>query len=354
MPADLHYLVDAAQVGMRLDAYLGAQDGMPSRSACAHLIAAGAVALNGETCLSKKQALIEGDRLSVELPDEPEAGDIIPQAIPLDIRYEDDYLIVLSKQRGLVCHPAHGHVDGTLANALAYHCGLDHLGTLQGEDRPGIVHRLDRDTSGLMLAAKDDDTQAALQNLIRTRTLDRRYIALVHGDITLDEGTISTGIARSTRDRVKMAVSDDPFARQAITTFRVLERFEPMRGDDGYTLVECHLYTGRTHQIRVHMRHINHPLVGDSLYGKGAPGDRMNLDLDRQFLHSWHVRFSHPVTGAPIVCADELPWDLAAALESLHERSLGRTPAGDAIVPQLGLLEDDAAAEYPPSGLTLS
>ena len=339
MAADAHYLVDAADAGTRLDAYLGAQDGMPSRSACAHLIEAGAVAINGDECLSKKQTVAAGDRISVELPDEPEHdGAIVGQAIPLDIRYEDDHLIVLSKQRGLVCHPAHGHVDGTLANALVYHCGIDHLGMLQGEDRPGIVHRLDRDTSGLMLAAKDDDTQRALQDLIRLRTLDRRYIALCHGDIALDEGTINTGIARSTRDRVKMAVSDDPFARQAITTFRVLERFDAMRGDDGYTLVECHLYTGRTHQIRVHMRHIGHPLVGDPLYGKGTA--RANLDLDRQFLHSWRVRFAHPVTGEEIECRDELPWDLAAALEELHDRSLGRTDAGADIVPQLGLLDE--------------
>ena len=161
-----------------------------------------------------------GDRISVDLPEPHDPTDVIPEAIPLDIRYEDDYLIVLSKQRGLVCHPAHGHESGTLANALVYHCGIDHLGTVQGEDRPGIVHRLDRDTSGLMLAAKDDDTQRALQNLIRTRTLDRRYITLVHGHIAMDEGTINTGIARSTRDRVKMAVSVDPFARQAITTLR--------------------------------------------------------------------------------------------------------------------------------------
>ena len=334
MSADVHYLVDAADGGTRLDAYLGAQDGMPSRSACAHLIEAGAVAINGDECLSKKQAVVAGDRISIELPDIPESnGVVIPQAIPLDIRYEDDHLIVLSKQRGLVCHPAHGHVDGTLANALVYHCGIDHLGKLQGEDRPGIVHRLDRDTSGLMLAAKDDETQLALQNLIRTRTLDRRYIALCHGEVTMDEGTINTGIARSTRDRVKMAVSDDPFARQAITTFQVLERFEARRGDEGYTLVECHLYTGRTHQIRVHMRHINHPLVGDPLYGKGSA--HANLDLDRQFLHSWRVRFNHPVNGEPIECRDELPWDLAAALEELEERSLGRTPAGDDIIPQL-------------------
>ena len=229
MAGDIHLLVDASGAGVRLDSYLGAQDCCPSRSACAHLIDAGAVAVNGETCLSKKYAVVAGDRISVELPEPRDPGVVEPDNIPLDIRYEDDYLIVLSKQRGLVCHPAQGHDRGTLANALVYHCGIDHLGTLQGEDRPGIVHRLDRDTSGLMLAAKDDATQRALQDLIRLRTLDRRYIALVHGYIAHDEGTIDTGIARSTRDRVKMAVSDDPFARQAITTFRVLERFDAGR-----------------------------------------------------------------------------------------------------------------------------
>lgn len=333
MTGDLHILVDELDAGTRLDSFLGGQDPCPSRSACARLIEAGAVAVNGETNLSKKYCVAAGDRISVELPEERALGAVIPQAIPLDIRFEDDYLIVLSKQRGLVCHPAHGHADGTLANALVYHCGLEHLGTLQGEDRPGIVHRLDRDTTGLMLAAKDDATQRALQDLIRLRTLDRRYIALVHGYIAHDEGTIDTGIARSTRDRVKMAVSDDPFARQAITTFRVLERFDAERFDEGYTLVECHLYTGRTHQIRVHMRHINHPLVGDPLYGKGS--ERADLGLTRQFLHSWRVKFAHPVTGEEIECRDTLPWDLEAALEELEDRSLGRTEAGEDIVPQL-------------------
>ena len=205
MASELHLVVSAADAGERLDSYLGARSACPSRSACAKLVEAGSVAVNGETCLSKKRAVAEGDRICVELPEVREPGAIVPQAIPLDIRYEDDYLIVLSKQRGLVCHPAHGHEDGTLANALVHHCGIEHLGTVQGEDRPGIVHRLDRDTSGLMLAAKDDDTQRELQNLIRTRTLDRRYITLVHGEIVMDEGTINTGIARSTRDRVTMA-----------------------------------------------------------------------------------------------------------------------------------------------------
>ena len=337
MSADIRLLVTEEGAGTRLDTFLGAQPGCPSRSACARLVEAGAVAVNGEVCTSKKLVLASGDRVEVELPDDPEPGAVVPEAIPLDIRYEDDYLIVLSKQRGLVCHPAHGHDSGTLANALVYHCGIDHLGTVQGEDRPGIVHRLDRDTSGLMLAAKDDDTQRALQDLIRLRTLDRRYITLVHGYVAHDEGTINTGIARSTRDRVKMAVSDDPFARQAITTFRVLERFDASRGDDGYTLLECHLYTGRTHQIRVHMRHINHPCVGDPLYGRG--NERADRGLTRQFLHSWRVRFDHPVTGETIECRDELPWDLSAVLEELAPASLGRTEAGNEIVPQLGLWE---------------
>ena len=338
MAGDLHILVAESDAGTRLDAYLGALDACPSRSACAHLVEAGAVRLNGEVCTSKKRPVQAGDRISVELPEQAEPGVVAPEPIPLDIRYEDDHLIVLSKQRGLVCHPAQGHESGTLANALVYHCGIEHLGTLQGEDRPGIVHRLDRDTSGLMLAAKDDETQRALQDLIRLRTLDRRYITLVHGYVAHDAGTIDTGIARSTRDRVKMAVSDDPLARQAITTFCVLERFDASRGDDGYTLLECHLYTGRTHQIRVHMRHIHHPCVGDPLYGKGNL--RADRGLTRQFLHSWRVSFDHPITGEHIECRDELPWDLAAVLDELAPLSLGRTDAGEEIVPQLGLLED--------------
>ena len=271
-----------------------------------------------QTCLSKKYAVQAGDRISVDLPEPHDPTDVIPEAIPLDIRYEDDYLIVLSKQRGLVCHPAHGHESGTLANALVYHCGIDHLGTVQGEDdRLGIVHRLDRDTSGLMLAAKDDDTQRALQNLIRTRTLDRRYITLVHGHIAMDEGTINTGIARSTRDRVKMAVSDDPFARQAITTFKVLERFDSTRFDDGYTLVECKLETGRTHQIRVHMAYRGHPILGDMVYGHKKP----ELGQDSQCLHAKELRFVHPRTGQLVTVCCELPDYFIALLEKLRARA---------------------------------
>lgn len=329
-------LVGPESDGMRLDAFLATGPDMPSRSACARLVEEGAVTINETAATSKSEKVLLGDRVRA-LVDEPEpaGGLLAPNPyIPLDIRYEDDYLIVLSKQAGLVCHPSPGHVDDTLANALVAHCGYDHLGMLQGEERPGIVHRLDMDTTGLMLAAKDDDTQRALQDLIRLRVLDRRYVTLVHGYVAHDEGAIETGIARSTRDRIRMAVTDAPGAREAITTFRVLERFEAARRDEGFTLMECHLYTGRTHQIRVHMRHIGHSLVGDQLYGRGD--DRVNLGLRRQFLHSWHVRFDHPVTGETVELADRLPDDLLDVLESLKERSMGRTAAGERICPRLG------------------
>lgn len=337
----VNLLVGPESDGSRLDAFLATGDGMPSRSACSRLIEGGAVTINETPATSKSERVLLGDRVraTVDEPEPPsEGGALAPNPyIPLDIRFEDDHLIVLSKQAGLVCHPSPGHVDDTLANALVAHCGYGHLGMLQGEERPGIVHRLDMDTSGLMLAAKDDDTQRSLQDLIRLRVLDRRYVTLVHGYVAHDEGTIETGIARSTRDRIRMAVSDAPGAREAITTFRVLERFEAGRRDEGYALLECHLYTGRTHQIRVHMRHVGHPVVGDQLYGRGD--ERSNLGLTRQFLHSWHVRFDHPATGEPIVLADRLPDDLLAILESLKDRSMGRTPAGEGICPRLGVAD---------------
>lgn len=323
--------------GERLDSFLASQDNMPSRSACAKLIESGAVTINSTHADSKSEKVCLGDRIQAEV-EEPEevGGPLAPNPyIPLDIRFEDEYLIVLSKQAGLVCHPAPGHVDDTLANALVAHCGYGHLGMLQGEERPGIVHRLDRDTSGLMVAAKDDRTQKTLQDLIRLRVLDRRYVVLVHGYVAPDDGTIVTGIARSTKDRLRMAVSDDPGAREAITTFKTLERFEAGRRDEGYSLLECHLYTGRTHQIRVHMRHIGHPVVGDPLYGKGSL--LQNKGLTRQFLHSWHIRFDHPCTGETIELADRLPDDLLNVLESLQGTSMGQTERGREVCPELGL-----------------
>ena len=260
-----------ADAGTRLDACLARAIEDLTRSAAAKAVEDGRVLVNGKA--PNKSYKLMGHEQIEFTPEEPAPIDAVPQDIPLDVVYEDDDVIVVNKPSGLVVHPAPGHPDGTLVNALLYHCG-DSLSGVGGALRPGIVHRLDRDTSGLMLAAKDDDTQRALQNLIRTRTLDRRYITLVHGHIAMDEGTINTGIARSTRDRVKMAVSDDPFARQAITTFKVLERFDSTRFDDGYTLVECKLETGRTHQIRAHLAYLGKPVLGDIKYGNRKMNER--------------------------------------------------------------------------------
>ena len=331
----LDALVGPESDGMRLDAFLASQPLTPSRSACAKLIEGGSVTINSTLATSKSERVMLGDRVQATLPETAdEGGPLAPNpTIPLDIRFEDDHLIVLSKQIGLVCHPSPGHVDDTLANALVAHCGYSHLGLLQGEDRPGIVHRLDQDTTGLMVCAKTDEAQKALQDLIRLRVLDRRYVTLVHGYVAPNEGTIETGIARSRRDPMRMCVSDDPSAREAITTFRTLERFEAGRRDEGYSLLECHLYTGRTHQIRVHMRHIGHACVGDQLYGRTDV--RLDRGLTRQFLHSWRICFEHPVTGETILLADRLPGDLASVLEDLAPTSMGRTAAGEEICPRL-------------------
>ncbi|MBR3316000.1 MAG: RluA family pseudouridine synthase [Atopobiaceae bacterium] len=332
MPRAVEGLVGPDSDGKRLDTYLTKLPGAPSRSACAKLVAAGEVTINGTLATSKSERVLLGDRIVANLNDEHSKGPLAPNfSIALDIRFEDDYLMVLSKQAGLVCHPSPGHEDDTLANALVAHCGYDHLGMLQGEERPGIVHRLDRDTSGLMLTAKDDETQHALQDLIRLRILDRRYLTLVQGFVAPDEGTITTGIARSSRDRTRMMVSDEPGVREAITTFRTLERFEAGPRDDGFSLLECHLFTGRTHQIRVHMRHIAHPVVGDQVYGlrtKRGREEPRNLGLERQFLHSWRIAFDHPVTGAHIELKDALPQDLQEILASIAGSSMGRTAAG--------------------------
>lgn len=316
--------------GMRLDQYLAAAGLFQSRSAATKAVEEGLVSVNDEVETSKKRIIRADDDVRAQVQERIVAPIVLePQQIPLDIRFEDDDLIVLSKQRGLVCHPSQGHADRTLANALLFHCGPDHLGTMQGTDRPGIVHRLDMDTTGLMLAAKNDHTQALLQEAIRMRAVDRRYVTLVHGNIAPDTGLIDAPIARCAKDRLRMAVSEDVSARPSLTTFTVLQRFEAGRKDDGYTLLECKLYTGRTHQIRVHMSYIGHPVVGDPLYGRGTPAQ--NLDLDRQFLHSWSLAFEHPTTGEHLHFTDSITWELDAALCGLESRESELTPAGKAV-----------------------
>lgn len=329
MARSLLHTITADEAGMRLDAALASAGCYPSRSAAAKHIEAGTVFVNGDTP-QKRTIVEEGDTIVYEEHVEDDIVALYGQEIPLDVRYEDDEIIVISKQRGLICHPSHNHADQTLVNALIHHYGHQNLAHVQGEDRPGIVHRLDGDTSGLMICAKDDSAGDAMQFAIRMKNVDRRYIALVHGLIAADTGEIDAPIARNHKTGSTMRVSGDPSAREALTSFRVLERFEAGNRDDGYTLVECKLFTGRTHQIRVHMQYIHHCIVGDPLYGSHGP--HAQLKLDRQFLHSYRLGFEHPSTHEYLAFTDYLPGDLAAALSRLDGRSLGRTPAGDEVM----------------------
>ena len=321
--------VTADQQGMRLDALLGTLEGIASRSAAAKLVDKGVVNLNGQGA-SKKHIVLAGDLISypVEAIAPPQ---LIAEDIPLDIRYEDESLIVLSKQADLVCHPSFGHETGTLVNALIAHCGYANLARLQGDDRPGIVHRLDKDTTGLMLVAKTDEVGLTLQEEIRTKAVDRRYLALVHGYIAPDTGLIDAPLARGNLDRQRMVVADTAASKSSVTTFTVFERFEAGRFDDGYTLIECKLFTGRTHQIRVHLDYIGHPCVGDPLYGQ-TNRPKAQLGLTRQFLHSYRLEFIHPLTGQKLEFYDPVPPDLQTARASIPGDSMGRTQAGATMI----------------------
>lgn len=320
------FVVSESDQGTRLDVLVSTLAAVGSRSIAARLIEDGLVLVDGQPC-AKKYSVRSGERIEVDFPEIDSAG-LEAEDMPLDIRFEDEHLIVLSKPAGLVVHPAQGNWSGTLVNALLHH--VANLGTLQGEDRPGIVHRLDKDTSGLMLVAKTDEAQVALQEAIKVRAIDRRYLTLVHGWIAPDSGLVDAALARDPRGRMRMAVSDRPEAKQAVTTFRVLERFEAGSDDDGFTLVECKLYTGRTHQIRVHMAYIKHPCVGDQTYGSGRP--KANLGLERQFLHAYRLELEHPITAEHLVFVDPPPEDLGSRLRSLESLSTGRTPAGDEVL----------------------
>jgi 23S rRNA pseudouridine1911/1915/1917 synthase len=319
------HVVTGDEQGLRLDRLLGALDFLPSRSAAAKLIDDGLVLVDGRP-EAKKYAVRAGQRVEVEVPPY-DRGDLIPEDIPLDIRFEDAYMIVLSKQAGLVVHPSQGHWTGTLVHALLAHS--EDLGSLQGEERPGIVHRLDKDTTGLMMVAKTDEAQVKLQEAIKVRAIDRRYLTLVHGWIAPESGLVDAPVARDAHDRMRMGVSDRIDAKQSVTTFRVLERFEAGSFDDGFTLLECKLYTGRTHQIRVHMAYIKHAVVGDQLYGHGRP--KADLGLERQFLHAYRLDLIHPITGQELHFVDTLPEDLASLLESIAPLSTGRTAAGNEV-----------------------
>lgn len=337
------HTVRADEAGGRIDVLIAETGLLPSRALAQKLIERNCVRVNGQT-VTKRYKPRGGDRISIEIPP-MEPSELEAEAVHLDVRFEDEHLIVLSKPAGMVVHPAHGHWSGTLVNALLAHS--NDLGTLQGEERPGIVHRLDKDTSGLMLVAKSDDVQRALQSQIKQRLVERRYVTLVHGRVVPDTGLVDAPIGRHPKDPRKMWVSDAAGARQAVTSFRTLERFEAGAVDEGYSLVECKLQTGRTHQIRVHMAYIKHPVVGDPLYGRCRLKE--DLGLQRQFLHSYTIGFTHPVTGEWIELLDPLHDDLADVLRGIADRSDGRTPAGDEIIPRI-LTATRPVVETPTTG----
>ena len=291
--------------GVRLDAFLSA-DGALTRSQAARLIAEGRVRINGKPA-AKSARLSGGETVTVDIPQLRETA-LPPQDIPLDVVYEDDDVIVVNKPTGLVVHPAPGHPDGTLVNALLHHCG-DSLSGIGGEKRPGIVHRIDRDTSGLIIAAKNDAAHLALSAQLKDHSLSRTYECLVTGNMKQDSGTVDAPIGRSSADRKKMAVV--PTGRRAVTHWEVVARYP------GVTHLRCRLETGRTHQIRVHMAYIGHPILGDTVYGakKPVPG------LTGQCLHATGLRFIHPRTGEPVELHCPLPPEFTAMLQKLQSKA---------------------------------
>ena len=289
----LTYLVSPEERDIRIDKYLSEKEEQFSRSYLQKLLKEQQV-LVGQTPVKANYKVQPGDEVQLMVPDavEPE---ILPEPIPLDILYEDPYLLVVNKPKGMVVHPAAGHYSGTLVNGVLYHC-QGHLSGINGVLRPGIVHRIDKDTTGALVVCKDDATHRDLAEQLKEHSIYRRYRAIVTGNLTQDTGTIEGPIGRHPTDRKKMAINEKN-GKPAVTHYRVLERFA------GYTYVECRLETGRTHQIRVHMSSIRHPLLGDTVYGSGkAP-----WPLQGQVLHAEGLGFIHPATGQYVEFHAPLP-----------------------------------------------
>ena len=295
----------ADQNGERLDAFLSRQGDNLSRSAAQRLIEAGAVRLNGK--LPKKNDRLNlGDTVEYTIP-EPKEVDITPKDIPLEIVYEDEDVAVINKPKGLVVHPAAGHQDDTLVNGLLYAMG-DSLSGINGELRPGIVHRIDKDTSGLLAIAKNDLAHTVLASQLKDHSMARTYEAIVCGSFREDSGTVDAPIGRHPTDRKKMCVTQRN-SKPAVTHWEVVERFR------GYTHIRCRLETGRTHQIRVHMAYIGHPILGDTVYGHKKP----ELGQSSQCLHAGALCFRHPRDGRPILVFAPLPDYFQQVLEKLRK-----------------------------------
>lgn len=296
--------VAASHTGERIDKFLSAEGEEWSRTLIQQWVKEGRVTVNEKT-VKPNYKIQSGDTVSVFVP-EPEPANIAPEKMDLDIYYEDADVLVVNKPRGMVVHPAPGHLLGTLVNGLMAHCA--DLSGINGVMRPGIVHRIDKDTSGLLMVAKNDTAHESLVNQLVNRTVTRRYKAVVHGSIPHDDGTIDAPIGRDKKDRQSMTVTREN-SKHAVTHFHVLERF------DEFTFVECRLETGRTHQIRVHMKYIGYPLAGDPKYGP-----RKTVNFPGQVLHAGILGFHHPRTEEYLEFDAPLPEDMKLFLESLRKK----------------------------------
>ena len=301
---EIFFKIEENSANARIDKYISENAENMTRSAVQKLIAEGCVTVNGKIP-DKNLKLKTGDEITVNMP-EPEICEALPENIPLDIVYEDNDLLVVNKPRGMVVHPATGNYTGTLVNALMYHCG-DRLSSINGVIRPGIVHRIDKDTSGLLIVAKNDFAHNILAEQIKEHSFTRKYQAVVVGNVKDDTGTINAPIGRHQTDRKKMAVTLKN-SRNAVTHYKVIARY------NGYTHVELTLETGRTHQIRVHMAYIGHPVAGDPVYS----GKKYLTKLNGQCLHAYYISFTHPRTNEILAFSAPLPEYFTDFLKSIQ------------------------------------
>lgn len=301
------YIIEAGDNGTRLDIFISGQDQELTRTRVQKLIADECITVN-EKPIKSNYKLKTNDVVNVEIT-EPEELKIDPEKIPLDVLYEDSDVIVINKPQGMVVHPANGNYTGTMVNALLEHC--DDLSGINGVMRPGIVHRLDKDTSGVIMAAKNDMAHLSLAQQIKDHTVTRKYIALVHGNIAEPAGVIDAPIGRDPKDRKKMTVITQN-SKNAVTRYRVLERF----GE--YTLIEVKLETGRTHQIRVHMAYLGHPVVGDPVYGP----KKLHFGLNGQALHAYILGFEHPRSKQYMEFTTDIPDNMEKVLKKLKNHKV--------------------------------
>ena len=297
--------IEEQHQGTRIDLVLSMALPETSRSFLQKLISNGAVSIDGEVCKSKKLKVEAGQEVTITVP-EPEQLNVEAEDIPLEIVYEDDDVLVVNKPKGMVVHPAVGNYNGTLVNAVMYHCG-DSLSSINGVIRPGIVHRIDKDTSGLLMIAKNDNAHNSLAAQLAEHSITRAYQAIVYNNFSTDEGTVDAPIGRDPKNRLRQAVTQQN-SKRAVTHYKVLERLGK------FTHIEARLETGRTHQIRVHMAHIKHPLLGDFVYGPA----KNPYGVQGQMLHAKVLGFVHPTTGEYMEFESELPEEFRQTLEKLR------------------------------------